>query len=76
MNRHHSSPILLYVRIHSLQAPLTVIFGVGGVLVAGAQGAAWGMAAAFWAVVPLWWIQLRREARLLALPAASVDAVG
>ena len=64
------------IRIHALQAPMTVTFGVGGVLLAGAQGAAWGMAAAFWAVVPLWWMRVRREARLIASPAATVDAVG
>lgn len=51
------------MRIHTAQAPLFVVFGVGGVLLAGAPGAAWGMAAAFWVVVPAWWAGVRREAR-------------
>lgn len=46
-------------------APLIFIGGVGGVLFAGAEGAAWGFSIAFWAVVPSWWFRLRREAAVL-----------
>ncbi len=51
------------MRIHTVQAPLVVVFGVTGVLFAGAQGAAWGLAAAFWVAVPAWFLRLRQEAR-------------
>ncbi len=47
-------------------APLIFIGGVGGVLLAGAEGAAWGFSIAFWAVVPLWWQRLCREGAALA----------
>ena len=56
--------VSITVRINAVQAPLVVLFGVGGVLLAGAQGAAWGMAAAFWVLVPVWWLAMRREAAL------------
>jgi O-antigen/teichoic acid export membrane protein len=56
--------VSITVRINAVQAPLVVLFGVGGVLLAGAQGAAWGMAAAFWVLVPVWWFAMRREAGL------------
>jgi O-antigen/teichoic acid export membrane protein len=52
--------------IHSLFAVLVFSGGVGGVLLAGAPGAAWGFAVAFWATVPLWWSRMRREARVTA----------
>lgn len=48
--------------VHSLFAPLVVVGGIAGVAFAGALGAAWGFAIAFWAVVPLWWIRLYQEA--------------
>jgi hypothetical protein len=53
-------------RIHVSFAPLMFVLGVTGVSLAGAQGAAWGIAAAFWLVVPLWWHTLRRQARDVA----------
>ena len=42
---------------------LTLVGGVGGVLLGGAVGAAWGLAAPFWILLPVWWLVLRREAR-------------
>lgn len=38
-----------------IEAPLLLLGGVGGVLLAGAYGAAVGFASAFWLVVPLTW---------------------
>ncbi len=52
--------------IHTALAPLLFIGGIGGVLLGGAQGAAWGFGAAFWLVVPAWWIRVVREARALS----------
>jgi O-antigen/teichoic acid export membrane protein len=43
--------------------PLTVIGGVVGVTLGGAEGAAWGFAAPFWLLLPFWWLMLRREVR-------------
>lgn len=51
------------LRIHASFAPLMFTLGIAGVSYAGAPGAAWGMAAAFWLVVPPWWITMRRQAR-------------
>jgi O-antigen/teichoic acid export membrane protein len=48
--------------VHAVFAPLMFVGGVGGVLLADAPGAAWGFTIAFCAVVPLWWVRLRREA--------------
>lgn len=39
-----------------------VVLSAGGALVAGAEGAAWGLAAASGAAAVLWWIELRRTA--------------
>jgi len=50
-------------RIHSVLAVLVLTFGVGGVFLGDAEGAAWGFALALWAVVPAWWVLLSREAR-------------
>jgi O-antigen/teichoic acid export membrane protein len=46
-------------------APLTLLGGIGGVFVAGAEGAAWGLAAPFWILLPFWWMKLRQQARQL-----------
>jgi O-antigen/teichoic acid export membrane protein len=62
------------VRIHAVLAVLTLSLGVGGVLLGGAEGAAWGFALAFWSVVPAWWVLMRREARsTVEREAAAVD---
>lgn len=47
--------------VHLVEAPLIVVGGVGGVLAAGAFGAACGFAIAFWAVLPVIWSRFRRE---------------
>lgn len=52
--------------LNIVYAPLIFIGGVGGVLLGGAYGAAWGFAAAFWVMVPLWWLRLLREVRHVA----------
>lgn len=57
------APVTLAV--NALLAPLIFVGGVGGVLLAGAEGAAWGFSIAFCAVVPLWWFRLGREAALV-----------
>lgn len=48
--------------VHSVYAPLVLVGGIGGVLWGGAPGAAYGFAAAFWLVLPLWWVRFWREA--------------
>lgn len=55
------------VRVHAVLAALILGCGVGGVYLDGANGAAWGFAVAFWAVVPAWWVLVHREARGLVL---------
>ena len=52
--------------IHAVLSPLFLICGISGVLLGGAEGAAWGFAVAFWSVVPAWWIRALREARSVA----------
>lgn len=62
------------VRVHAVLAVLILGLGIGGVYVGGAEGAAWGFALAFWAVVPAWWVLVHREARgLVRLRAATKD---
>ena len=56
--------------IHAVLSPLLLAGGILGVWLGGAEGAAWGFAVAFWAVVPAWWIKVRREARSIAARAA------
>jgi O-antigen/teichoic acid export membrane protein len=48
--------------VHTLFAPLVLIFGAGGAAIDGARGAASGFALAYFVAAPLWWHQLRREA--------------
>jgi len=61
--------------IHAVLAPMLLAGGVVGVVVGGADGAAWGFAVAFWSVVPAWWIKVRREVKALAARNRPVDAV-
>lgn len=53
--------------IHAALAPMMLAGGVIGVIVGGAEGAAWGFAVAFWSVVPAWWIKVYHEAKAIAL---------
>lgn len=60
----------------SLQAAfavLTFVGAIGGVLVAGAEGAAWGFAAPSWILLGFWWLKLHQQARQFggALPTSS-----
>jgi O-antigen/teichoic acid export membrane protein len=50
-------------RIHAAVSVMLVVFGVGGLWLGGAVGAAYGFALAYWAVVPFWF---RTVARLSA----------
>jgi O-antigen/teichoic acid export membrane protein len=52
----------------SVLSVLLLLGGVGGVLLGGAEGAAWGFAIAQCSVVPAWWALARREARRVAAP--------
>lgn len=54
------APVTMYV--HVPQALLLFAGGVGGVLLNGASGAAWGFAIAFCAVIPIWVVCVLREA--------------
>ena len=49
--------------VHLVEGPLIVLGGVGGVLLGGAVGAAWGFAAVFWVVLPILWARFRHELR-------------
>lgn len=60
--------------IHLVLAPMLLAGGIVGVIVGGAQGAAWGFAVAFWSVVPAWWIKVHREAKAIA-PRRSAELV-
>lgn len=61
------------LRIHLVLGPLLLVGGVGGVLLGGAQGAALGFAAAFWALAPAWWISMTRQARLVSAAAGRTS---
>jgi O-antigen/teichoic acid export membrane protein len=49
-----------------LLAPLLLVFGVVGVWLDGARGAAFGFAIAQWIPVPLWWLRMVRTTRAQA----------
>ena len=53
--------------LQAVFAPLTLVGGIGGVVIAGAEGAAWGFAAPFWILLPFWWLRLRQQARGLTM---------
>ena len=50
------------LRIHIAYAVLLVLLTTAGAFRAGAVGTAWGSAIAFWAVVPVWFVVVRRVA--------------
>jgi hypothetical protein len=58
-------------RLHATQAPLLLVCSIVGLELGGALGTAWGYATAFWLLVPLSFILLRREVR--AAEAERVD---
>jgi hypothetical protein len=47
------------LRARLVAAPLLLAGAVGGAALAGAAGAAWGMAAGYWAAAAVWWWQFR-----------------
>ena len=49
--------------VHIPQVAIYFVLGVGGVVLYGAQGAAWGFAIAFTVVLPMWVVLVTREAR-------------
>lgn len=57
--------------LNAFFGPALFLGGIGGVLLAGAPGAAWGFAAAFWVMVPFWWIRLYKELSRRPATAAS-----
>jgi hypothetical protein len=60
-------------RIHAAISAMLVVFGVGGLLLGGAPGAAYGFALAYWLGVPAWYrcvVKVGREADA----AAEADA--
>ncbi|WP_369140773.1 hypothetical protein [Modestobacter versicolor] len=50
-------------RIHLALSIMLVGFGLGGLFLGGAVGAAWGFTIAYWAVVPFWFLTLHRLGR-------------
>ena len=58
------------IRLHTVYAVALIGFSTVGAVLAGAVGTAWGSAAAFWLVVPWWYLSLRRHVR--AVPVSSV----
>jgi Na+-driven multidrug efflux pump len=42
---------------------MLLVFGVGGLWLGGAEGAAWGFALAYWTAVPFWFLTLHRLGR-------------
>ena len=60
-------------RVNATVSVLLVVFGLAGVLLGGAVGAAWGFTAAYCAVVPLWFLAL---SKLGAPAAATAGGVG
>lgn len=51
-------------RVHAAVSVLLLVGGTAGVWLGGAVGAAWGMAAAYWAVLPFWFWALIKLARV------------
>jgi hypothetical protein len=50
-------------RIHVAVSVMLVAFGMTGLWLGGAAGAAYGFAVAYWAVVPVWFVVLNRLGR-------------
>jgi hypothetical protein len=51
------------LRARLLAAPLMLAGAIGGAALGGAVGAAWGMAAGYWAAAVVWWWQFRLAVR-------------
>ncbi len=62
----------LAFRINATVAVLILVLGVGGLVVAGAEGAAWGFLIAYWAVLPLWSWALRQLPDEVPAPSSPV----
>ena len=58
------------IRLHAVYAAALIGFSTVGSFLGGAVGTAWGSAAAFWLVVPWWYVSVRRHVR--AVPKAEV----
>jgi O-antigen/teichoic acid export membrane protein len=63
-------------RVNATVSVLLVVFGLAGVQLGGAEGAAWGFTAAYLAVVPLWFLTLSRLGRAEANGNEGRSAVG
>ncbi|MPQ97962.1 hypothetical protein GB931_08500 [Modestobacter sp. I12A-02628] len=44
--------------VHAAVSGMLVVFGLGGLYLGGAEGAAWGFALAYWVAVPFWFRQV------------------
>src|SRR5882757_3658651 len=60
--------------VQILLAPAVFIAATGGVLLYGAQGAAWGLCLAYWAGLPWWAYRMRGQVRALVRGSRDVDA--
>jgi O-antigen/teichoic acid export membrane protein len=61
--------------IHAALSVALVAFGVGGLWVGGAEGAAWGFAAAYWLAVPFWFLTVHRLGRQVDAERAAAAPV-
>lgn len=60
---HAMGKSLSTFRIHLAVSVMLLVFGMAGLWAGGAVGAAYGFAVAYWAVVPFWFLTLRRLGR-------------
>ncbi|WP_328294501.1 hypothetical protein OG218_17485 [Kineococcus sp. NBC_00420] len=51
------------MRLHLVFALFLVVLSTAGAFTFGAQGTAWGIAAAFWIVAPWWFVSVRKHVR-------------
>ncbi len=61
--------------VHTVFAPMVLVFGAGGAALAGAWGATAGFTLAYFAAAPLWWRHLRRAGEPYGRPTRLRRAV-
>ncbi|WP_337062350.1 hypothetical protein [Kineococcus sp. G2] len=62
------------IRLHAVYAVLLIALSTAGAFLWGAEGAAWGMAGAFWLTVPWWFLAVRRHLRRTSVPPSAPAA--